>query len=216
MHADNTGRKTEAAPKPRKGVVKEWARAIGLALALAFIIRSSVVSAYWIPTGSMEDTLKIGDFFFATKFQYGFRMPFTDTVLFPVFDFERGDIIVFDPPFPCPNEYVKRVIGLPGDQVQIVDKKVWLNGHPVDEAYIHYTDPYILPGGADPRDNFGPIVVPDGKLFVMGDNRDNSYDSRYWGYVDQDKVKGKAQLRLWSVDKEHTTLRWSRTITRIH
>jgi signal peptidase I len=213
---NRSGHIEDADLKPKKGIVREWAKAIGLALALALIIRSSVVSAYWIPTGSMEDTLKIGDYFFATKFQYGFRMPFTDKVLFPVFDFERGDVIVFDPPFPCANEYVKRVIGLPGDRLQIVDKKVWINGRRLNEPYIHFTDRFILPGGMEPRDNYGPVIVPAGKLFVMGDNRDNSYDSRYWGYVDQSQVKGKAQVRLWSIDKEHGAIRWSRTITWIY
>jgi len=187
----------------KKGVVREYIEAILIALAIALFIRSFVVQAFKIPSGSMLPTLLIGDHLLVNKFSYGIRNPLNghlwiDTGGRP----ERGDIVVFRYPKNPSQDFIKRVIGLPGDTIKIVDKKVFVNGElRKDEHAVHY-DPRIIPGNLQPRDNFGPITVPPGKLFVMGDNRDNSYDSRFWKFVDRDAVLGRAFILYWSWDSD--------------
>ncbi|MBW1713675.1 MAG: signal peptidase I [Deltaproteobacteria bacterium] len=207
------GGTARAEAKTLKKVAWEYLVTFGLALILALLIRASLVGAYEIPSGSMEPTLRIGDRFLANKFIYGLRVPFSDWVVVPLKQIQRGDIIVFEPPFDSPNPYIKRVIGLPGDVIEIVNKKVRLNGQPLKEPYAHFSDPRLLPPGLQPRDNFGPLTVPPGKLFVMGDNRDQSHDSRYWGFASQAQVQGKALVILWSWDSRSSSLRWPRLLS---
>ena len=205
--------KVDSHPSARfRGVFKDYLKAIGLAVFLAMIIRTSVVMAYVIPSGSMQETLAIGDRIMVSKFAYDIRLPLTNLVLMPVGNIESGDIIVFYQR-QVSEVYVKRVIGLPGDKIEIRDKRVFRNDRLLEEPYAQHSDQRILPRVDAPRDNFGPLTVPPGKLFVMGDNRDFSYDSRFWGFVDRSDVKGKAFLRLWSWDSDRHLPRWSRFFT---
>ncbi len=194
----------------KKGIVREYAEAIVLALILALIIRTFVVQAFKIPSGSMIPTLLIGDHILVTKFIYGTRIPFTDKKILIFREPRRGDIIVFKYPKDPSRDFIKRVIGVGGDVVEERDKKVYVNGKPLNEPYIQHTDNDTRPIGMDVRDNFGPVYVPKGKLFVMGDNRDQSYDSRYWGFVDLKAVKGKALIIYWSWDGKRHLPRLSR------
>jgi signal peptidase I len=177
-------------------VLLEYLEALAVALVLAFVIRTFVVQAFKIPSGSMLDTLLIGDHLLVNKFLYGTRIPFTDKVVMPLEDPQRGDVIVFEFPEDPSKDFIKRIVGVPGDVVEMKDKALFRNGEKLVESYIKHTDPSIQPR----RDNFGPITVPAGKYFVLGDNRDESYDSRFWGFVDKDKIRGKAWVIYWSWD----------------
>jgi len=222
-HDDNTSEGTiklkEKDKKPPKSQAREWGEAIIIAVVLAVIIRVFIIEPYKIPSESMMDTLLVGDHLLVTKFIYGTHIPFTDTVILPVRQPERGDIIVFKYPKNESLDYIKRVIGTPGDEVEIKDKVVYINGKKIDEPYKKITDPEIRPPFISPRDNFGPVTVPEGHLFVMGDNRDNSSDSRFWGYVDIKKIKGKALILYWSWDKSKDGgfgVRWDRIFDTIN
>lgn len=201
-----------------KSVFREYFEAIFIAVLLALFIRTFVVQAFKIPSGSMLPTLLIGDHLLVNKFIYGIRMPFTGKLLVPISDPERGDVVVFRFPKDKSVDYIKRVIGLPGDTMEIRDKKVYINGEPIDDPYAHISTPSILNAAASPRDNFGPVMVPEGKIFVMGDNRDNSYDSRFWGFVDQKDILGEAFILYWSWDIDKpllsldrlASIRWTR------
>jgi signal peptidase I len=177
-------------------VLLEYIEALAVALVLAFVIRTFVVQAFKIPSGSMLDTLLIGDHLLVNKFLYGTHIPFTDKVVLPLADPQHGDIIVFEYPEDPTKDFIKRVIGVPGDVIEIKDKTVYRNGQKLDEPYVKHTSPAIQPR----RDNFGPVTVPPDKYFVMGDNRDESYDSRFWGFVDREKIRGKAWIIYWSWD----------------
>lgn len=193
--------------------VLDWVQVILAALVLSFIIRVEVVSAYVIPSGSMIPTLVIGDRVLVNKLSYGLKNPFTGRVVLGDGLPNRGDIVVFQPPFQSPDPYIKRVIGLPGDVVEARDKVIHVNGRPLREPYIRHADPRILAPGLTSRDSFGPLRVPPGKLFVLGDNRDESNDSRFWGFADLDEVVGRAMIILWSWDWERLSLQWSRMLT---
>ena len=160
----------------QKSVVREYAEAIVIALILALFIRTFVVQAFKIPSGSMIPTLLIGDHILVNKFIYGIKNPFTGTVLIPVKDIERKDVIVFKYPVNPDQDFIKRVIGLPGDTIVIKNKEVYINGNPLVVDSAIYRNPLILSGQLQPRDNLGPITVPEHSYFVMGDNRDNSHD----------------------------------------
>lgn len=178
-------------------VLLEYIEALAVALILALVIRTFVVQAFKIPSGSMLETLQIGDHLLVNKFIYGVKMPFTGKVIYDVDDPEHGDIIVFEFPEDPSKDFIKRIIGLPGDVIEIKDKAVYRNGVKLDEPYVRHADPdNTIPR----RDNFGPITVPDNKYFCMGDNREESYDSRFWGFVDREKIKGKAWVIYWSWD----------------
>ncbi len=202
----------------RKSVLREYTEAIIIAVALALFIRTFVVQAFKIPSGSMLPTLQIGDHLLVNKFIYGIRMPFVGTVLVPIKEPAHGDIIVFRYPKDRSTDYIKRVVGVPGDNIVIKNKQLFLNGKKDVNPHAHYTSEMVLPGNLSPKDNFGPITVPEGKYFVMGDNRDNSSDSRFWGYVDDQDVLGKAMIIYWSWDTDKdlfswerfTSIRWSR------
>jgi signal peptidase I len=178
----------------KKPVWREYLDAIIFALILALIIRAFVVQAYQIPSGSMLDTLLVGDRLLVNKFVYGIKMPFTDKVLVDTGDPEFGDVIVFAYPRDPSKDYIKRVIGLPGDRLEMRNKVLYRNGTRVNEPYVRHADSRVLQS----RDTFGPLTVPEGQYFVMGDNRDNSADSREWGSVDRTLIRGKAWRLYWS------------------
>ena len=205
----------ETAETKKKSRLRENIEAIIVAIVLALLIRTFVVQAFKIPSGSMQETLLIGDHILVNKFIYGIKIPFLQKTIIPILTPKREDIIVFRFPEEPGKDFIKRVIGASGDVVEVRDKQVYLNHQPVKNAYAVYTDPHVIPGTIQPRDNFGPITVPPDSLFVMGDNRDHSYDSRFWGFVDLNAVKGKAFLIYWSWDKNRFGVRWSRLGNRI-
>ena len=196
--------------KTKKHVIREYAESIVIAVVMALIIKAFVIQAFKIPSGSMIPTLKIGDHILVNKFIYGTKLPFTDRIIIPLRRPNRGDIIVFKFPDDEKKDFIKRVIGLPGDLVEIKGKKVYINGSPIDDSYAVHSDPMLYPSGIQPRDNFGPLTVPQDSYFVMGDNRDFSLDSRYWGFVKLNKIKGKAFIIYWSWNGEERWLRWER------
>lgn len=196
--------------KPKKGRLRENIEAILVAVLLALFIRAFVVQAFKIPSGSMKETLQIGDHILVNKFIYGIKIPFSQTTLIPVKEPKRGDIVVFKFPEDPSKDFIKRVIGVAGDMVEIRDKKVYLNGDPLNHDYGIHNDPHIIPAGIQPRDHFGPVTVPPNSIFVMGDNRDHSYDSRFWGFVDLKALKGKAFIIYWSWDSDRFGARWNR------
>jgi len=187
-------------------MLKEYAEALIVALILAFFIRSFVVQAFKIPSGSMLQTLQIGDHLLVTKFAYGVKIPFTNSMIIEREGPERGDVIVFDFPEDPSKDFIKRVIGVPGDVVEIREKKLFLNGEEQQEAYVQHVDASM---SVPRRDNFGPVMVPENKYFVMGDNRDESYDSRFWGFVERNTIAGKALILYWSWESL-TNVRWER------
>lgn len=178
--------------KAKRGVFREYVEAAIIAIILALFIRTFIVQAFKIPSESMKPTLLVGDHLLVNKFIYGVKLPFINKTVIPISEPKRGDIIVFIYPVDKEKDFIKRVIGLPGDRVRIADRKVFINGKPIHDPYGVYDN------DSQRNENFGPIIVPDESLFVMGDNRDHSYDSRYWGFVPLDYVKGKALIIYWS------------------
>jgi signal peptidase I len=193
-----------------KDKIKEYAEAIVIAILIAFFIRTFIVQAYKIPSGSMKPTLLIGDHILVNKFIYGVKIPFIRYTLIPISEPKREDIVVFIYPEDRTKDFIKRVIGVEGDKVEIKNKKLFINGKPYADPFGTFVDEVIIPGSMQPRDNFGPIVVPKGKLFAMGDNRDQSHDSRFWGFVDLQDVMGKAFIIYWSWNKDENWVRWNR------
>lgn len=210
MNSKLTPMATENEKISSKSSLRENIEAILIAIVLALFIRTFVVQAFKIPSGSMKETLKIGDHILVNKFLYGTRIPFTDIALLPLTSPKHGDIVVFKFPEDPDKDFIKRVVGVEGDTIEIRNKQLFVNGAPADYEQAIFTDPVTIPGGVQPRDNFGPVRVPPDTLFVMGDNRDHSYDSRFWGGVDMKAVKGKAFMIYWSWDKENFGVRWSR------
>lgn len=192
----------------KKHIVREYAESILIAALLALVIRTFVVQAFKIPSGSMEDTLAVGDHILVNKFIYGTRIPFTDKKFLAIRDPRRGDVIVFEYPEDPSKDFIKRVVGTPGDEVEVRNKKVYINGEPFENPHEVHKEKDVVPREQNPRDNFGPIKVPENSLFVMGDNRDRSYDSRFWGYVTYEKIKGLAFIKYWSWDRENWRVRW--------
>ena len=175
------------------------------AFCIAAVIRSFLIQPYIIPSGSMLETLQIGDRLFVTKFSYGIHLPFVEKEILSLGEPDRGDIIVFPFPEDKSQDYIKRVVGIPGDKIEIRDKRLFRNDEPVEEEYVQHGDPYFSPR----RDAMRPVVVPAGKVFVLGDNRDSSRDSRFWGFVDKDTIHGKALLVYWS-SVDFFTIKWNR------
>jgi len=196
------------APVTKKHIVREYAESILVAVILALIIRTFVVQAFKIPSGSMEDTLLVGDHLLVCKFLYGTKIPLTDSKILKIRDPKRGDVIVFEYPEDPSKDFIKRVVGLPGDVVEAKDKKVFVNGKPFENPHEIHKESDIIPKAQNPRDNFGPVTVPADSYFVMGDNRDRSYDSRFWGFVKSPKIKGLAFIKYWSWDKEKFRVRF--------
>jgi signal peptidase I len=205
-HGDET-RNEEVLPgtktKRRKSVVREYAEAIIIAIVLALFIRTFVIQAFKIPSGSMKPTLLVGDHILVNKFIYGVKLPFTDKILISLSEPERGDVVVFKFPLDTRKDYIKRVIGLPGDRVELVDKQLLINGRPTEDPHASYS----MSGSMR---MYGPVTVPADHLFVMGDNRDESSDSRVWGFVPRPYLKGKAFLIYWSWDRKNYGVRWNR------
>jgi signal peptidase I len=191
-----------------KSVWREYAEAIGMALLLALFIRTFVVQAFKIPSGSMIPTLQIGDHILVNKLAYGIRIPLWGEYALRFKKVEPGDVVVFVFPEDRSKDFIKRVIAIPGDVVEIRDKKVYVNDRPLDDPHAYFEGEE--PGSFKIRDNYGPMVVPTDRLFVMGDNRDRSYDSRFWGFVDLRDVKGRAFLIYWSWDGADRWIRWER------
>lgn len=192
----------------KKHIVREYAESIIIAVILALVIRTFVVQAFKIPSGSMEDTLAIGDHILVSKFIYGTKIPFTTSRLLKIRDPRRGDVIVFEYPEDPSKDFIKRVIGTPGDTVQVINKKVYVNGKVYENPHEVHKENDIIPKEQNPRDNTDLITVPANSYFVMGDNRDRSYDSRFWKFVRNDQIKGLAFIKYWSWDKEHFSVRW--------
>jgi signal peptidase I len=212
----------------------EWARAVVLALVLFLAFRAVGIEAFRIPTSSMEKTLLVGDFLLVNKLVYGAEIPGTNMHLPALAEPHRGDVIVFRPPHEPDKNYVKRLVGVPGDTLEMVEKVLYLNGRPKDEPYARYIDRsgdavhpgmnwqshHLIAGPGDyhpSRDTWGPIVVPPGSFFVLGDNRDNSEDSRYWGFVDREEIRGKPWIVYYSFDPSSgseapwlSAIRWGR------
>ncbi len=198
---DKIGKELEPAFK-KKSIVREYAESIIIAILLALIIRTYLVQAFKIPSGSMEDTLAIGDHLLVSKFIYGTKVPFSTNRILTIRDPHRGDIIVFEYPEDPSKDFIKRIVGTPGDVVEGKAKKVYVNGKLYENPHEIHKEKEVIPKEMNPRDTFGPVTVPKGSYFVMGDNRDRSYDSRFWGFVSQDKIKGLAFIKYWSWDRE--------------
>jgi len=214
---------TERAYPRKKSVVREYAEAILIALVAALFLRAFVVQAFKIPSGSMIPTLEIGDHILVNKLAYGVRTP--DINWLPVvgcvdlssgshlveWDMpKRGDVVVFVYPRDRCKDFIKRVVGVPGDSVEIRNKKVYVNGEQVEDLHAFFEDPELARGSNGIRDNFGPVQVPENHIFVMGDNRDRSYDSRFWGFVPVQDVRGRAFIKYFSWDSDNGQPRWRR------
>jgi signal peptidase I len=199
----------------KKSVLRENIEAIVIAFLIAIVIRTFAVQAFKIPSGSMLSTLQIGDHILVNKIILGtpVDIPFTNINLFRmpgIREPKRGDIVVFKYPEDPKRDFIKRVIAIGGDVVESKDKSVFVNDKKLTEPHVQHVDILVKPRIMDKRDNFGPVTVPKGMVFVMGDNRDQSYDSRFWGFVDEKQIKGKAMIIYWSWDGEKTWVRFSR------
>jgi signal peptidase I len=192
-------RAAAGAPSP-KSSLRQHVESLLFAVLVALLVRSSVVEAFWVPSGSMLPTIQIGDHLFVNKLAYGLHvdLPFglANWDLAEWRPVQRGDIVVFTRPDDHRTDLIKRVIAVAGDTLEVRNKHLFINGQEVPDPHARFTDPQVR--SSVPRDNFGPVTVPPGKFFVMGDNRDQSYDSRYWGFADQRDVKGKATFIYWS------------------
>jgi signal peptidase I len=211
----------------KKSVVREYFETIVIAVILALFMRTFVVQAFKIPTGSMEPNLLIGDHLLVNKFVFAPTLSSAERTLLPMTAIRRGDIVVFKFPEDPERDFIKRVIGLPGETIELRDHQIHVNGRAIEEPYAHYLPrPQGMGGGEvtsdDVRERYGPVVVPAGAVFVMGDNRDNSQDSRYWGFLPKQNIKGKALLIYWSFDSSEgglnlfTQTRWARLLHQIH
>ena len=200
----------QSSPVKTKSKIREFIEAILTALLIAAFIISFVVQAFKIPSGSMIPTLLVGDHLFVNKFIYGVKIPFFRTTIIPITDPKRGDVVVFIYPQDRSKDFIKRVIGTAGDKIEMKNKKLFINDQAYNDPYGVYNDSQIYPAEAQPRDNFGPVTVPANSLFVMGDNRDHSLDSRFWGFVDLKDVQGKAFILYWSWDAKEKNVRWDR------
>jgi len=219
--------KRDAEPSPtfRKSTVREYFESICVAVILALFVRTFVVQAFKIPTGSMENNLLIGDQLLVNKFVFAPTRTRLEDTLLPIDRIKRGDILVFKYPEDPERDFIKRTIGLPGETVELRNKKVYINGKALDEPYVHFLFPadgesgISDSGGFDVRRNYGPVTVPANHYFMMGDNRDNSQDSRYWGFMPRDYVKGKALFVYFSYGGDEgasTGVRWARILHQIH
>ncbi|HXD72421.1 MAG TPA: signal peptidase I [Vicinamibacterales bacterium] len=192
----------------KKSTVREYFESIVIAVILALFVRTFVLQAFKIPTGSMENNLLIGDHLLVNKFVDGPTATGLERTLLPIRDIRRGDVLVFKYPVEPDRDYIKRVIGLPGEMLQLKEKKIYIDGKPLDEPYVHFLEEpqhnadLAEVTSSDVRENYGPVTVPPNQYFMMGDNRDNSADSRYWGFMPRDYVKGRALLIYWSYESE--------------
>jgi signal peptidase I len=208
MKTESTVAATPQDPTKWKATLVEYTKSILIAVVLAFLIRAYVVHAYEIPSGSMQDTLAIGDRILVNRFIYGTKIPFSGTRILEMREPVRGDVIVFEFPGDHSKDYIKRVIGMPGDRIWIANKKVYVNGIAYENPHEVHKDGTMIPAFVSPRDNTGPVAVPADSYFVMGDNRDSSLDSRFWGFVQREEIKGLAFVKYWSWDGEKKRVRW--------
>ena len=190
----------------KKSTAREYLESIVIAVILALFIRTFVVQAFKIPTGSMENNLLIGDHLLVNKLVLGPTMWPIERALLPIGTIRRRDVLVFKYPEEPERDFIKRVIGLPGETLEVREKKVYINGAPLDEPYAHYLTPaadesqYHEVTSFDVRERYGPVTVPPNQYFMMGDNRDNSQDSRYWGFLPRENIKGRALVIYWSYE----------------
>lgn len=198
-----------------RSIFREYFEALLIAVIFATFARTYAVQAFKIPTGSMEQNLLIGDHILVNKFVFGPTLGGLENWLLPTQAVRRGDVVVFRFPEDPSRDFIKRCIGLPGDTIEIVDKKIQVNGEVVEDGhYVYHSDSRIYPHsvflheGYRDRDNFGPFDVPADQYFFMGDNRDNSNDSRFWGAVPADYIKGRAFLVYWSFAGEEAPVDW--------
>ncbi len=198
----------------RKTKWREYGESLLIALIIAIIVRSFFLQAFKIPSSSMEPTLLIGDHLLVNRLSYVVKVPFTDIVLFHLGSPERGDVVVFRYPLERDKDFIKRVIATEGETVEIRDKAIFINGKSIDDPWGHFLDKSIVPSYIAPKDNFGPIRVPKDSLFVMGDNRDRSADSRFWGFVHRDDLVGEALILYFSMNRNASNpiefVRWTR------
>ena len=217
-----------AAERPyRKSTAREYFESICVAVILALFVRTFVVQAFKIPTGSMENNLLIGDHLLVNKFVFAPTLSPLEAALLPIDPIRRGDVIVFKYPEQPDRDFIKRVIGLPGETIELRNKKVYIDGKPLDEPYVHFIFPPDENGESasnlpdfDVTRSYGPVMVPERHYFMMGDNRDNSQDSRYWGFMPQEYVKGKALFVYFSFGDGpggmFRNIRWGRLLHQIH
>jgi signal peptidase I len=187
----------------QKSTVREYFESIVIAVILALFVRTWVVQAFKIPTGSMENNLLIGDHLLVNKFVFGPTTGAFERGVLPMREPRRGDVLVFKYPDEPDRDFIKRVIGLPGETLELRAKKIYINGRPLDEPYVHFLEPAHDAQeitSFDVRERYGPVTVPEGQYFVMGDNRDNSQDSRYWGFLPRSYIKGRALMIYWSYE----------------
>jgi len=235
------GRRPKAEAVYRKSTAREYFESIVIAVILALFVRTFVVQAFKIPTGSMENNLLIGDHLLVNKFVFAPTVAPVEEAVLPIEPIRRGDIVVFKYPEEPERDFIKRVIGLPGETIELRNKTVYVDGRPLDEPYVQFLEPpaEVQPGDEDVtefdvRKHYGPVTVPPEHYFVMGDNRDNSQDSRYWGFLPRTYIKGRALMIYWSYDAEHvstgrgfgsslaaiprlfTRTRWNRLFHQIH
>jgi signal peptidase I len=216
----------------RKSTAREYFESIVVAVILALFIRTFVVQAFKIPTGSMEPNLLVGDHLLVNKFVFAPTASAAEQMVLPMREIRRGDVVVFKFPEEPERDFIKRVIGLPRDTIEVRSRQVFINGERIEEPYAHYLFSVgdDEGGGFDVRARYGPVIVPDGHYFMMGDNRDNSQDSRYWGFLPAHYVKGRALMIYWSFEPPDPTqqsplsaitglftgTRWSRLFHQIH
>jgi signal peptidase I len=203
-----------------KSQVREMFESICVAVILAFFVRTFVVQAFKIPSGSMEPNLLIGDHLLVNKFVAAPTLTKVEDTLLPIEAIHRGDVIVFKHPKMPERDLIKRTIGLPGETIELRERRLYINGKPLNEPYAHFLfkdTADVAPG--DVRRNFGPVTVPVGQYFMMGDNRDNSEDSRYWGFLPREYMKGKALFLYVSFgagEGSVANVRWARILRQIH
>ncbi len=192
----------------RQSILREYLEAILIAAVFLGFSNNFLVKTFYIPSGSMKETLLIGDHLFVNRFIFGQQGGAVDGLLAPVRDIRRGDIVIFRSPEDYRTDLVKRCIGLPGDRIKVVNKRLFVNEVEVeDDSYTMHVEPTIIRNPIDgrrtiPRDNFATLTVPEGEYFFMGDNRDQSNDSRFWGTVPRHLIKGRAQMIYWSYEGE--------------
>ena len=225
---------TKTAPPPKavaaepfvKSTLREYFESVCVAVILALFVRTFVVQAFKIPTGSMENNLLIGDHLLVNKFVFAPTLTGLEESLLPIDPIRRGDIMVFKFPEDPTRDFIKRVIGLPGETIELKGKTVYVDGKPLEEPYVRFFPDAMLSeasiAGTDPRRQFGPVTVPADNFFMMGDNRDNSEDSRFWGFLPRSYVKGKALFVYFSFGDANglsgtlSNIRWGRMLHQIH
>ena len=216
------------APAFQKSTIREYFESIVVAVILALFVRTFVVQAFKIPTGSMEPNLLVGDHLLVNKFVFSPTASALERALLPVRAVVRGDVVVFKFPKDPERDFIKRIMGLPGDTLEVRGTQLLINGTAIDQPFAHFLlphDPAAALTDGDPRDHYGPVTVPAGHYFAMGDNRDNSEDSRYWGFLPAEYIKGRALMIYWSFESGEGATpvsgllggsRWSRLLHQIH